>query len=109
MPLAHRSRRKTPRRSSITSFEITARLGKNAALVKLGTTRLSSEPASFRDRYQDALREVVEAKTKGLATPPRAIAGSPKVIKLMEALKRSLAQDAGAGLKQTAANRTHAH
>src|SRR6266851_656802 len=63
MPLAHRSRRKTPRRSSITSFEITARLGKNAALVKLGTTRLSSEPASFRDRYQDALRELVEANT----------------------------------------------
>jgi non-homologous end joining protein Ku len=24
------------------------------------------EPESFRDRYQDALRELVEAKTKGL-------------------------------------------
>src|SRR5271169_3027689 len=32
------------------------------------------EPASFRDRYQDALRELVEAKTKGLAITPRAIA-----------------------------------
>src|SRR5215475_9291252 len=30
MPLAYRSRRKTPGRSSITAFEITARLGKNA-------------------------------------------------------------------------------
>jgi DNA end-binding protein Ku len=36
------------------------------------------EPASFRDRYQDALRELVEAKTKGLSTMPRAIAGPPK-------------------------------
>lgn len=37
------------------------------------------EPASFRDRYQDALRELVEAKTKGLATTPRAVAEPPKV------------------------------
>jgi DNA end-binding protein Ku len=44
------------------------------------------EPASFRDRYQDALRDLVEAKTKGLATMPRAIAEPPKVINLMEAL-----------------------
>jgi non-homologous end joining protein Ku len=48
------------------------------------------EPASFGDRYQDALRELVEAKTKGLATTPRAIAEPPKVINLMEALKRRL-------------------
>jgi DNA end-binding protein Ku len=51
------------------------------------------EPASLRDRYHDALRELVEAKTKGLATTPRAIAEPPKVINLMDALKRSLAQD----------------
>jgi non-homologous end joining protein Ku len=31
------------------------------------------DPASFRDRYQDALRELAEAKTKGLATTPRAV------------------------------------
>jgi hypothetical protein len=46
------------------------------------------EPVSFRDRYQDAQRELVEAKTKGLATTPRAIAEPPKIIHLMEALKR---------------------
>ena len=45
------------------------------------------DPAEFRDRYQDALRELVEAKTKGLARTPRAIEEPPKVINLMDALK----------------------
>jgi DNA end-binding protein Ku len=51
------------------------------------------DPETFRDRYQDELRELVEAKTKGLARPPREIEEPPKVINLMEALKRSLAQE----------------
>jgi DNA end-binding protein Ku len=38
------------------------------------------DPASFRDRYQDPLRELAEAKTTGLPTTPRAIAEPPKVI-----------------------------
>ena len=32
---------------------------------------------SARDRYKEALRELVEAKTKGLATTARAIAETP--------------------------------
>jgi non-homologous end joining protein Ku len=42
------------------------------------------EPASSRDCYKEALRELVDAKTKGLATTLLAIAESPKVINLME-------------------------
>jgi DNA end-binding protein Ku len=50
------------------------------------------DPASFRDRYQDALRELVESKATGVARAPQEVAAPPKVINLMDALKRSLAQ-----------------
>jgi hypothetical protein len=56
---------------------------------------------TFRDRYQDALRQLIEAKTKGLTIkPPPAPKPSP-VIDLVAALKRSLAREALAA-KRTA-------
>ena len=53
------------------------------------------DPEEFHDRYQDALRELVESKAKGLPAAKKATAEPPKVINLMEALKRSLAEGGG--------------
>jgi DNA end-binding protein Ku len=53
------------------------------------------DPATFRDRYQDALRELIEAKMKGLPIAAPAVAAPSPVVDLMTALKRSLAQESG--------------
>jgi DNA end-binding protein Ku len=50
------------------------------------------DPADFQDRYQDALRELVDSKAEGRPAAKKAAAAPPKVINLMEALKRSLAE-----------------
>ena len=47
------------------------------------------------------MRELLEAKMKGLTVKPREIAAQPPVIDLMAALKRSLAREAS-GSKHTA-------
>ena len=51
------------------------------------------DPSTFRDRYQETLRELIEAKMKGLPIRPREISTPAPVIDLMAALKRSLAQE----------------
>ena len=60
----------------------------------------SFDPTTYRDRYQEALRELLEAKMKGLTVKPREIAAPPPGIDLMAALKRSLAREAS-GSKHT--------
>jgi DNA end-binding protein Ku len=52
------------------------------------------DPSTFRDSYQEALQQLIEAKMKGLAIRPRAVSTPPPVIDLMAALKRSLAEEA---------------
>jgi DNA end-binding protein Ku len=49
------------------------------------------EPDAMRDRYQDALRDLVEATAKGSNFVVSEVAEPAKVIDLMAALKRSLA------------------
>jgi len=52
------------------------------------------EPAAFHDRYQEALRALVDNKLKGEVTAAsQSIEEPPKVINLMDALKRSLARE----------------
>jgi DNA end-binding protein Ku len=57
------------------------------------------DPSTFRDRYQEALRELIEAKMKGLPVRPREISKPQPVHDLMAALKRSLAQETGTAAK----------
>ena len=57
------------------------------------------DPTTFRDRYQEALRELIEAKMQGLPVRPRQIAPPRPVPDLMAALKRSLAQETGTAAK----------
>ena len=58
--------------------------------------------STHRDRYQEALQQLIEAKMKGLTVKPRPVSTPLPVIDLMAALKRSLAQEPSA-LEQRAA------
>ena len=60
------------------------------------------DPSAYRDRYQEALQQLIEAKTKGLTIKPRAVSTPSPVIDLMAALKRSLAQEPSAPEQRTA-------
>jgi DNA end-binding protein Ku len=66
------------------------------------------DPSKFRDRYQEALQELVEAKMMGVAIKPRAVATPAPVIDLMAALKRSLTQEAPTAKGAVAKKRTKA-
>jgi DNA end-binding protein Ku len=63
------------------------------------------DPSTFRDRYQEALRELIEAKMKGLPIKAPVVSTPPPVIDLMAALKRSLAQEAPAKSDKTKAEK----
>jgi len=51
------------------------------------------DPALFEDRYQAALRQIIEAKVRGEKPALKKAAEPGKVVNLFEALKRSLAED----------------
>ena len=50
------------------------------------------DPATFRDRYEEALLAHLKAKQSG-AVPERRKTFAPRVVNLMEALRRSVAED----------------
>jgi DNA end-binding protein Ku len=68
----------------------------------------SFDASKFRDRYQEALRELIEAKMKGLPIKPREVSAPAPVIDLMAALKRSLAQEMPAAKVATPKKRAKA-
>jgi DNA end-binding protein Ku len=59
--------------------------------------------STYQDRYQEALRELIEAKMKGQVIRPRKVPDQTPVIDLRAALKRSLAQEAPAPMRATSA------
>jgi len=69
-----------------------------AAIIRQRTGNF--DPSTYRDRYQEELQQLIEAKIKGLPIKPRAVS-TPPVIDLMAALKRSLAQEPSALEKKT--------
>ena len=56
---------------------------------------------SYRDEYQDGLRQIIDAKVEGREVVAPEVEAPPKVVNLMEALKKSL--DAVSGGKKKAA------
>jgi len=61
------------------------------------------DPSTFKDRYEDAVRDLIARKTRGqkVTTAPPVEKDDGKVINLMEALRRSLAGQ-GSGSKERA-------
>ena len=53
------------------------------------------DPAAFRDRYEEALQQTIEAKVQGREPEIVQVEESGKLVDFMEALKRSLAQETG--------------
>lgn len=51
------------------------------------------DPSAYPDRYQEALRQLIEAKMKGVPVKPRTVSTPAPVIDLMAALKQSLEQE----------------
>ena len=65
-----------------------------AAIIRQRTGNF--DPSIYRDRYQEALQQLIAAKMKGLTIKPRSLSTPSPVIDLMAALKRSLAQEPSA-------------
>jgi DNA end-binding protein Ku len=56
------------------------------------------DPGEYEDRYEQRMRDLIQAKLKGVELEPVEEADEPKVVDLMEALKRSL--DEGGSRKE---------
>src|SRR6185295_208646 len=55
------------------------------------------DPSKFEDRYEDALRDLIQAKRAGKAAPSPSTPRPSNVINLMDALRRSVKEEKGSG------------
>src|SRR5207245_7683482 len=56
----------------------------------IGTFEGDVDFASYRDEYQNGLREIIDAKIEGRDIVAPEVEAPPKVVNLMEALRKSL-------------------
>jgi DNA end-binding protein Ku len=70
----------------------------------IGTFEGSIDFADYRDDYQEGLREIIDAKVEGREVVAPEVQEPPKVVNLMEALRRSL--DSISGSKKKPAQST---
>ena len=56
----------------------------------MGTFEGELDFAAYRDEYQEGLREIIDAKIEGREIVAQEIEAPPKVVNLMEALRKSL-------------------
>jgi DNA end-binding protein Ku len=56
----------------------------------IGTFEGDLDVSSYKDEYQDGLREIIEAKIEGREIVAPKVEAPPKVVNLMEALRKSL-------------------
>src|SRR5262249_46861444 len=56
----------------------------------MGTFEGELDFKSYRDEYQEGLREIIDAKVEGREVVAQEIEAPPKVVNLMEALRKSL-------------------
>src|SRR5579871_1716686 len=70
----------------------------------VGTLAQDFKPEQYHDAYQERLRELIEAKRKGRTIAAEPARPEPKVIDMMEALKKSLKQTQPASPKHAASS-----
>jgi DNA end-binding protein Ku len=71
----------------------------------IGTFEGEIDFTAYRDEYQDGLREIIDAKIEGREIVAPAVEAPPKVVNLMEALRKSL--DSISASKKTSASAPH--
>src|ERR1700744_4047197 len=84
----------------------------NKEMLKLGKQLIarmtgSFDPKIFEDRYQEALRELVDAKTKGVERKRPKIEQPSNVVNLFDALKKSVESRGGSTASHGKARRVH--